>query len=136
MGILFDPLDRLTPRQLQIMRRTYRGDTTVEMSADLQICLRTLRWHAYRIRKVFPTFRLRAPVSRNHLTPRERQIARLVAAGLSNRAIGEHLHLSPVTVSWYLNRLYHKTGSTNRVQLALTVLIVENRIAIGATEAA
>lgn len=136
MATLFDPLNLLTPRQRQIMRRAYQGATTSEITAALKISLRTLHGHACQIRKVFPTFRLRRPAVSTHLTERERAIARLVAAGLSNREIAEYLHLSSATISNYLNRLYRKTGSANRVQLALTVLIVENKVPIGATEAA
>ncbi|WP_460705998.1 response regulator [Luteococcus sediminum] len=52
---------------------------------------------------------------------REAEVARAVAQGLTNAEIAEQLFLSLATVKTYLNRLFDKTGATNRVQLALLV---------------
>jgi DNA-binding CsgD family transcriptional regulator len=52
------------------------------------------------------------------LTAQELQVARLAAAGLSNREIGEQLYLSPRTIGSILYRLFPKLGITSRVQLA------------------
>jgi DNA-binding CsgD family transcriptional regulator len=52
-----------------------------------------------------------------HLTPQELQIARLAAAGSTNRAIGEQLFLSPRTVQSHLYRIFPKLGITARSQL-------------------
>jgi DNA-binding CsgD family transcriptional regulator len=136
MGVLFDPLDLLTPRQLQIMRLSHRGYVASDLAATLCIAPTTLRWHIARIRQNFPTFKLYRPTAASHLTKRERQIAALVSEGLSNPEISELVGLSPSTISHYLTCLYRKTGSTNRVQLALTTLIVRNKVSIGDSEAA
>ena len=58
------------------------------------------------------------------LTPQQREIASLAAAGLSNKQIGEKLHLSPRTVSTHLYQLFPKLGVTSRAALrdALTQL--------------
>jgi DNA-binding CsgD family transcriptional regulator len=133
MGRLYDPADLLTPRQLEIMRLTYAGKIDEELCAALGITLRTLRWHATQIRQVFPLFRLGVALSR--LTERERTLAWLVAEGLSNQEIAIHLGIARQSVANAVVLLYQKTGSENRVQLALNTLIVQNRIAIGATEA-
>lgn len=53
------------------------------------------------------------------LTPRERQIVALVAAGCSNAEIAERLRLRPQTVKNRLSEIYQKTGSRNRVDLTL-----------------
>jgi two-component system, NarL family, nitrate/nitrite response regulator NarL len=53
------------------------------------------------------------------LTAREKQIARAVIAGLSNRQIGERLGISELTVRNRLTVLYHKLGASNRLQLAM-----------------
>ncbi|MGY4643967.1 AAA family ATPase [Cellulomonas sp. URHB0016] len=52
------------------------------------------------------------------LTPQERQVAQLAAAGLSNREIGDRLYLSSRTVSTHLYRLFPKLGVTSRHELA------------------
>lgn len=51
------------------------------------------------------------------LTPQEREIATLAAAGLTNKQIGERLYLSPRTVSSHLYNLFPKLGITSRAAL-------------------
>jgi DNA-binding NarL/FixJ family response regulator len=48
------------------------------------------------------------------LTDREVEVVRLVAQGLSNRAIAESLVLTEATVKTHLVRLYRKLGADNR----------------------
>jgi len=52
------------------------------------------------------------------LTPREREIALLAAAGLSSREIAERLVVSVRTVDNHLQRAYRKLGIAGREQLA------------------
>ncbi len=52
------------------------------------------------------------------LTPREREIADLVAQALTNRAIAEKLVLSERTVESHVRRILAKTGLTTRTELA------------------
>jgi DNA-binding NarL/FixJ family response regulator len=47
---------------------------------------------------------------------REREVLRLLAAGPSNRAIGERLFISPVTVARHLANVYGKLGVGSRAQ--------------------
>jgi DNA-binding CsgD family transcriptional regulator len=58
------------------------------------------------------------------LTPQEREIATLAAAGLSNKQIGQRLFLSHKTVGNHLFRVFPKLGITSRAALrdALTTL--------------
>ncbi|MGW1259159.1 ATP-binding protein [Streptomyces sp. NPDC002513] len=51
------------------------------------------------------------------LTPQQREIADLAAAGLTNKQIGERLFLSPRTVSTHLYQLFPKLGITSRAAL-------------------
>jgi DNA-binding CsgD family transcriptional regulator len=51
------------------------------------------------------------------LTPREREVALLAAAGRTSRAIGDHLGLSTRTVDTHLARAYRKLGITGRTEL-------------------
>ncbi|MEP7090436.1 MAG: AAA family ATPase [Nocardioidaceae bacterium] len=55
--------------------------------------------------------------ARELLSPQEAQIAQLAAQGLSNREIGQRLHLSHRTVSSHLYRIFPKLGVTSRTQL-------------------
>jgi DNA-binding CsgD family transcriptional regulator len=55
------------------------------------------------------------------LTPAEREIAGLVAEGLTNPAIGARLYISRRTVESHLSHIFTKCGFTNRAQLAAEV---------------
>ena len=52
------------------------------------------------------------------LTDSELAVARLVAQGLSNREVAEHLFLSPHTVSGHLRHVFLKLGVNSRFDLA------------------
>ncbi|MDX6742005.1 helix-turn-helix transcriptional regulator [Actinocorallia sp. A-T 12471] len=51
------------------------------------------------------------------LSPQERRVVRLAAAGLTNRQIGERLFLSPRTVGYHLYNAYPKLGISSRIEL-------------------
>ncbi|GAA2576400.1 LuxR family transcriptional regulator [Dactylosporangium fulvum] len=51
------------------------------------------------------------------LTPQQREIAELAAAGLTNKQIGERLFLSPRTVGTHLYQTFPKLGITSRAAL-------------------
>ncbi|WP_245533641.1 helix-turn-helix transcriptional regulator [Actinoalloteichus spitiensis] len=57
-----------------------------------------------------------ARVTVDPLTPRERSALELAAAGLTNRQIGEDLHISPKTVSVHLSRVMAKLGASSRTE--------------------
>jgi DNA-binding CsgD family transcriptional regulator len=59
-----------------------------------------------------------APRGLRLLTPQELEIARLAAVGMSNRAIGQRLHLSHRTVGAHLYRVFPKLGINARGELA------------------
>ena len=59
---------------------------------------------------------------REVLSDRELEIARLLAAGRTNREIGSLLSLSPETVKGHVARLLPKLGAANRVQAATRFL--------------
>jgi non-specific serine/threonine protein kinase len=54
----------------------------------------------------------------HQLTPREREVAALVADGLTNPQIAERLFISPGTVRTHVERILGKLGLTSRVQVA------------------
>ena len=53
------------------------------------------------------------------LTARERQVAGLVAKGLTNREVAERLVLSQRTVDSHMEHIMRKLGCTSRVQVSL-----------------
>ena len=53
------------------------------------------------------------------LTPREMEILQLLAEGLSNREIGQRLHLAEKTVKHYMTNVLEKLEVGSRVQAAL-----------------
>jgi DNA-binding NarL/FixJ family response regulator len=50
------------------------------------------------------------------LTPREAEVLRLIAAGLSNTQIAKRLFVGEATIKTHINHLFAKTGSTDRAQ--------------------
>jgi DNA-binding NarL/FixJ family response regulator len=52
----------------------------------------------------------------DELTPREVEVLKLIAAGLSNREIADTLVLSNATVKTHVNRVFYKTGARDRAQ--------------------
>ncbi len=53
------------------------------------------------------------------LTERERGVLRLIARGLSNMEVAEHLHLSIATVKTHVGHLLTKTEARDRAQLVI-----------------
>ncbi len=60
-----------------------------------------------------------SPAPAPDLTPRELDVLRLVAAGYGNQEIAERLHLGVSTVKSHIANLLEKTGTDNRVRLAV-----------------
>ena len=56
---------------------------------------------------------------RRPLTPREQEVASLVAKGMKNREIAEALGIATGTVKIHLMHIFEKTGIRDRFELAL-----------------
>jgi len=61
----------------------------------------------------------RPPVEFERLSEREREIFRLVAAGLSNQEIAEREFVSPGTVKTHVSSILAKLGARDRIQLVV-----------------
>jgi DNA-binding NarL/FixJ family response regulator len=59
------------------------------------------------------------PESFAHLTPREREVLKLVALGLTNRDIAQQLYISEGTVKTHVTHLLTRLNLRNRAQLAI-----------------
>jgi DNA-binding NarL/FixJ family response regulator len=65
------------------------------------------------------------------LTPREIQVSKLVARGLTNKQIGHAVTMSEKMVEQTLNKIYSKTGLTDsqlKPRQALTLLVLKCRL--------
>ncbi len=51
------------------------------------------------------------------LSPREQEIARMIAKGFPNKAIADVLEISPWTVSTHLRRMFAKLGVSSRAAM-------------------
>jgi two-component system, NarL family, response regulator DevR len=58
----------------------------------------------------------RSGVTASDITPREREILRLLARGLSNVAIGQRLYISAATVKFHVGNLMQKLGAQRRAE--------------------
>jgi DNA-binding NarL/FixJ family response regulator len=67
-------------------------------------------------------FQLQASTRTALLTPRERDVVRLVAEGMRNHEIGDALNLEEHTVRNYIFRVFDKLGLSSRVELVLYAL--------------
>lgn len=63
-----------------------------------------------------------APTSMDRLSERERQISYMVARGMRNRDIAGDLKISENTVKRHLQSIFSKTGSRDRLELAVLAL--------------
>jgi DNA-binding CsgD family transcriptional regulator len=66
-----------------------------------------------------------APVMVEKLTPREKDMLRLIVKGLSNKEIGAALHLTEGTVKGYISHLLAKLNVRSRTQAALVGMELE-----------
>ncbi|QQQ81004.1 response regulator transcription factor [Saccharothrix sp. 6-C] len=66
-----------------------------------------------------PEHRRPDPRALRELTAREREVLALVAAGMSNDEIAEHLVISPATSRTHVSRVMTKLGARDRAQLVV-----------------
>ena len=74
-------------------------------------------------RMVVQSFQRRgaSPQATENLSPREEDVLRLVAKGLLNKEIADHLNLSTETVRGYLKSIYTKLHVRSRTEAAMKV---------------
>jgi DNA-binding CsgD family transcriptional regulator len=68
------------------------------------------------------------PIDVTKLSPREREIARLLARGLANKAIAQELGISAFTVSSHLRRLFAKLDVGTRA--GAVGVVVRSEVAV------
>ena len=60
----------------------------------------------------------KAPAYPDGLTEREVEVLRLIAAGKTNREVGDELFIAMNTVARHVSNIFAKTGSANRAEAA------------------
>ncbi len=81
------------------------------------------RWSGWRVAEV-EALRLRVgmapigqPAGAPQLTPREREVALLIADGLTNAELAQRLYISPKTAAVHVSSILHKLGVTSRTDV-------------------
>lgn len=104
---------------VESIRAVARGENTLSPSVMAQVIsaatARTNRYDQKLIRRQKARSRIDA------LTEREREVARSIAAGLSNADIASSLFMSVATVKGHVGNIFDKLGTSNRVQVAVLV---------------
>ena len=95
---------------IRILRAVWAGESYVPPMLAASLLLEMREAHAQQKQAVSPL---------DELTPREREILESLAAGLSNKEIGEKLFLSEKTVKHYMTNILQKLQVRNRVEAAL-----------------
>ena len=98
---------------LQAVRVTARGDALLSPSVTRAVIAK----YTATADRVAPAA-ARSPLA-DLLTDREREVVRLVAAGLSNAEIAEKLVVSPLTAKTHVSRAMNKLNVRDRAQLVV-----------------
>lgn len=95
---------------IRILRAVWAGESYVPPMLAASLLLEMREAHSQQKQVTNPL---------DELTPREREILEGLAAGLSNKEIGEKLFLSEKTVKHYMTNILQKLQVRNRVEAAL-----------------
>ena len=95
---------------LRILRAVSAGESYVPPMLAASLLLEMREAHSQQKQATSPL---------DELTPREREILEGLAAGLSNKEIGEKVFLSEKTVKHYMTNILQKLQVRNRVEAAL-----------------
>ncbi len=66
----------------------------------------------------------------NNLSPREKEITVLVATGASNKQIARKLFISEKTVKNILTKVFEKTSTQSRTELAIQWVCSQNLVSL------
>src|SRR5438309_2157516 len=118
--VCLGPADRLLGAVAALLGRTEDADRHFAVAIDLADRARAPVWRAqverdrseWRSRGVVPD--AAPPPHPDGLSPREVEVLRLIAAGRSNREIGEHLMISPNTAANHVRSEERRVGKECR----------------------
>ncbi|MFI7006558.1 LuxR C-terminal-related transcriptional regulator [Streptomyces sp. NPDC050145] len=129
-ALLFGATDEiwrtLGARQMRAFRKRYEamarervGDARFEVARERGSRLGVDEVIAVALRESADDESPEPPAPATRLTPREQQVARLVAEGLSNKEIAARLVISLRTAEGHVERILSKQGFTSRAQIAI-----------------
>jgi DNA-binding NarL/FixJ family response regulator len=95
-----------------IVKKTQPAATLVE-------CLREVGAGQIWMQESWPAADFLQRKEASRLTPREKEVVRLICRGLRNKQIGEILHITSGTVKVHLMHIFEKTGLKDRLALAV-----------------
>jgi DNA-binding NarL/FixJ family response regulator len=95
-----------------ILRKTLPISTLLE-------CLREVAAGQIWMQQSDQTMRFLERKEASRLTPREKEVVRLICRGFRNKQIAENLHITPGTVKVHLMHIFEKTGLKDRLALAV-----------------
>jgi len=104
----FLPRDTEPGALVHSLRAVAAGDAALSPSVVRRVISEMTSW---------PDPGLPGPEQLDELTPREREVMGLVAGGLSNDEIAEHLVISRATAKTHVSRALYKVHARNRAQL-------------------
>jgi predicted ATPase/DNA-binding CsgD family transcriptional regulator len=108
----------LTPVREQIeregMQQAYREGRALGIDDTAALALELLEGCALRLAGGVTA--AREPGRASPLSPREQEVLRLVAKGLTSKQIGQQLFLSPRTIDHHLTSIFNKLGVETRAQ--------------------
>ena len=111
-------LKDIEPEELvRAVRRVYQGH--VELHSEAAGLLMSLVAEPDALPVDAPAASGRGLGLLNTLTPREREVLKLIAQGKSNKEIGESLFITEKTVKTHISHLLDKLGLTDRTQAAI-----------------
>jgi len=77
------------------------------------------------VRRISASFHRQIRISRGargvNLSPRQKQVADLLATGMSNKQIARKIGLAEGTVKFHVMRIFERVGARNRTEAALTL---------------
>ncbi|MGH3491329.1 MAG: helix-turn-helix domain-containing protein, partial [Actinopolymorphaceae bacterium] len=103
-------------------------DAAVEQVGAAEVLL--ARWGGWRVAQLdqlrtelnlTPTGEQAAVTGVAALTRREREVALLVADGLTNPELARRLYISPKTVAVHVSNILHKLGVTSRTEVTAVI---------------
>jgi DNA-binding NarL/FixJ family response regulator len=104
------------------IKRAYHGETVIDPSLLGQL----VNDYARLTQSALTQPKNQADFDGKGLTPREYEVLRYLAQGLTNKEISTRTHLAIDTVKTHLRSIYRKLGVKNRSQ-AITFLNRQNR---------